>query len=145
MARIMYLWKSVMPSEYIFDVRSLNTLDPLESLIIIHSLLQGLEIDLKSIDPGDLWNFLVNSTQTWPVGTQIYLLKEIGLDLAEIKQYLFSSKKPKLNNKSLRISNPNYIPEMRNQLSNIRQKKSKSINCGKHESASSIQFQARKR
>ena len=41
MARIMYLWKSVMPSEYVFDVRSLNTLDPLESLIIIHSLLQG--------------------------------------------------------------------------------------------------------
>ena len=87
----------------------------------INDLIAGLEIDLKSIDPGDLWNFLVNSTQTWPVGTQIYLLKEIGLDLAEIKQYLFSSKNPKLSNKSLRISNPNYIPEMRNQLSNIRQ------------------------
>ena len=41
MARIMYLWKSVMPSEYVFDVRSLNTLDPLESLIIIHSVLRG--------------------------------------------------------------------------------------------------------
>ena len=88
---------------------------------LINNLIAGLEIDLKSIDPGDLWNFLVNSTQTWPVGTQIYLLKEIGLDLAEIKQYLFSSKNPKLSNKSLRISNPNYIPEMRNQLFNIRQ------------------------
>ena len=88
---------------------------------LINNLFAGLEIDLKSIDPGDLWNFLVNSTQTWPVGTQIYLLKEIGLDLAEIKQYLFSSKNPKLSNKSLRISNPNYIPEMRNQLFNIRQ------------------------
>ena len=88
---------------------------------LINNLIAGLEIDLKSIDPGDLWNFLVNSTQTWPVGTQIYLLKEIGLDLAEIKQYLISSKNPKLSNKSLRISNPNYIPEMRNQLFNIRQ------------------------
>ena len=88
---------------------------------LINNLIAGLEIDLKSIDPGDLWYFLVNSTQTWPVGTQIYLLKEIGLDLAEIKQYLFSSKNPKLSNKSLRISNPNYIPEMRNQLFNIRQ------------------------
>ena len=88
---------------------------------VISNLIPGLEIDLKSIDPGDLWNFLINSTQTWPVGTQIYLLKEIGLDLAEIKQYLFSSKNPKLSNKSLRISNPNYIPEMRNQLFNIRQ------------------------
>ena len=76
---------------------------------------------MKSIDPGDLWNFLVNSSQSMPIGTQIYLLKEIGLDLAEIKQYLFSCKSPKVSNKSLRISNPNYIPEMRNQLSNIRQ------------------------
>ena len=88
---------------------------------LINNLIAGLEIDLKSIDPGDLWNFLVYSSQSMPVGTQIYLLKEIGLDLSEIKQYLFSSNKPKLNNKSLRISNPNYIPEMRNQLSNIRQ------------------------
>ena len=40
-ARVLYLWQVLINSENKFDIRSLKTLDPLESLIILKSILKG--------------------------------------------------------------------------------------------------------
>ena len=40
-ARILYLWQVLINSKNEFDIRSLKTLDPLESLIILKSILKG--------------------------------------------------------------------------------------------------------
>ena len=48
-ARVLYLWQVLINSENKFDIRSLKTLDPLESLIILHSILKGELIQCKAL------------------------------------------------------------------------------------------------
>ena len=81
---------------------------------------KGLQIDLNSANPQILWKMLIYSSPNYPIGTQIHLLQDIGLNLTEIQQYLFSDN-PKISNKSLPITRSDYIPEMREQLLKIRQ------------------------
>ena len=74
---------------------------------------------MQSIDPKIVWNFLVHSSQNFPLGTQIYLLQEVGLSKEEIRDYILNGQ-AKLSNKSLPISNPKFIPLMKTQLSTLR-------------------------
>ena len=74
-----------------------------------------------------VWSFLVHSSQNFPLGTQIHLLQKVGLTKEEIRDYTLNGQ-ANLSNKTLPISNPNFIPLMKTQLSTLRlQNKSKQI------------------
>ena len=149
-ARIIYLWNVLASNDKRdLDMRSFVTLDPLENMIAINSLIRGkwafhclhtflvqspkkiifpaFDINLESLDPEIVWSFLVHSSQNFPLGTQIHLLQKVGLTKEEIRDYTLNGQ-ANLSNKTLPISNPNFIPLMKTQLSTLRlQNKSKQI------------------